>query len=303
MKRRLFIIVPMLALLLALLTGCGCEHQWSAATCTEAKTCSLCNESEGAPLGHTWQDATCTEAKTCSVCGATDGEALGHDWQDATCTAPKTCAACALTEGDLLPHDWQEATTEAPKTCSACQATEGSKLITDSRFTTPATKHLHGTWVCNQVVTDKMSGLDGFGDTDVHVTLTFGKTGQLQQRVAVVDAKDYLTRLKKYTVDTMYRSFTDKGFSKSQADEAMIQTYGKNVKDYVDAIYKDYDVQAEFSAQDCDIVYYVEGDALYIAADWKSKFTKIAYTLQDGKLLSKDLVADENGKAVPFVKQ
>ena len=296
-------IILISAFLLMLLTGCGCEHQWSAATCTDAKTCTLCGQTEGVPLGHTWQDATCTEAKTCSVCEVTEGEALGHDWQDATCTAPKTCAVCALTEGDLLPHDWQEATTEAPQTCSLCQATEGSKLITDSRFTTAATKHLHGTWLCNRVVTDKMTGFDGFGNTNVRLTLTFGKTGALQQRVEVVDPEDYLARLKKYTVDTMYQSFADEGYTKQQADAAMKQAYGKNINDYVEYLYEDYDVQSEFEAQNCDIVYYVKDGALYIAADWDSEFSKITYTVQDGVLLSEDIATDENGNADPFVKQ
>ena len=58
------------------------SHKWNDATCTEAKTCSVCGETEGEALGHNWNDATCTEAKTCSVCGATEGEALGHSEPD-----------------------------------------------------------------------------------------------------------------------------------------------------------------------------------------------------------------------------
>ena len=32
-------------------------------------------------LGHDWSAATCTEPKTCDRCGATDGAALGHDYE------------------------------------------------------------------------------------------------------------------------------------------------------------------------------------------------------------------------------
>ena len=83
-------------------------HSWADATCTEAKTCSVCAETEGEALGHTWTDATCTEAKTCSVCAETEGEALGHTWADATCTEAKTCTVCAETEGEALGHTWKK---------------------------------------------------------------------------------------------------------------------------------------------------------------------------------------------------
>lgn len=33
-----------------MLTGCGHEHTWADATCTEPKTCSVCGETEGEVL-------------------------------------------------------------------------------------------------------------------------------------------------------------------------------------------------------------------------------------------------------------
>ena len=68
-------------------------------------------------LGHDWTDATCTAPKTCSVCGETEGEALGHDWTDATCTTPKTCSVCGETEGEALGHSYGEWIAEVPATC------------------------------------------------------------------------------------------------------------------------------------------------------------------------------------------
>ena len=41
-----------------MLTGCNMSHEWQEATCTEAKTCSVCGETEGKALGHTWKEAT-----------------------------------------------------------------------------------------------------------------------------------------------------------------------------------------------------------------------------------------------------
>ena len=114
-KNVLFCVLVMILILL--LAGCGCSHEWFAATCAAAKTCSLCGKTEGNPLPHTWQDATCTSAKTCSVCKTTEGEPLPHTWQDATCTDAKICTVCETTEGEALGHTWQNATCTVPKTC------------------------------------------------------------------------------------------------------------------------------------------------------------------------------------------
>ena len=91
-----------------MLTGCGHEHIWAEATCTEPKTCSECGETEGEALGHTWEEATCTAPKTCSRCGETEGEALGHTWVEANYQAPKTCSVCDATEGEPMTASFEE---------------------------------------------------------------------------------------------------------------------------------------------------------------------------------------------------
>lgn len=111
--------------MLIALAGCGHEHEWAEATCTEPRTCTECGETEGEPLGHKWKEATCTEPKTCTECGETEGEPLGHKWKEATCTEPKTCTECGETEGKPLGHKWKEATCTEPKTCTVCGETEG----------------------------------------------------------------------------------------------------------------------------------------------------------------------------------
>ena len=61
-----------------LLAGCACNHQWAGATCTEARTCTLCAETEGTAGGHAWTDATCKDPAACLRCGITQGNAAGH---------------------------------------------------------------------------------------------------------------------------------------------------------------------------------------------------------------------------------
>ena len=127
MKRKIPVIL-LLLLCICFLAGCGCEHTWKEATCTEPMTCTSCGETEGSPRGHSWLVGTCEKAKHCEICELTEGEAPGHDWIDVTHYAPKTCRTCGQTEGESVPHKWMDATYYAPKTCAACKATKGSFL-------------------------------------------------------------------------------------------------------------------------------------------------------------------------------
>ena len=128
--KKITAFLPLL-LCLCLLTGCGCKHEWKEATCETPKTCSLCEEVEGEPLGHSWQKATCEAPKTCSGCGLTEGEALWHSWADATCEAPKTCSLCGETEGDPS-HAWTDWSFDGEaamvRSCNGC-STEESRAM------------------------------------------------------------------------------------------------------------------------------------------------------------------------------
>lgn len=90
------------------LIGCGHEHTWVEATCTEPKTCNECGETEGEPLGHTWVEATCAEPKHCSVCGETEGEALEHTLTEANYQQAATCEVCGATVGEPLQAEFEK---------------------------------------------------------------------------------------------------------------------------------------------------------------------------------------------------
>ena len=274
---------------------------------TAGKMCAACKAPLSgaepiAALGHTWEDATCDTPKTCSVCDKTEGDKLGHDWEDATCEKAKTCKRCKATDGKALGHKWEDATTEAPKTCSVCKKTSGSKIKTDSRFTTAATKHLQGTWYCDMMMTDEMTGLENFGGVEVRYTMQFGNAGELTMSLSVKDEKDYLKKLKQYTINSYYEAFALDGMSKEEADAAMIEAYGLDVTDYVEATLEGYDVTAVFDAFQSEEVYYVEGDTIYTALSWKANFEGSAYTLKDGKLTIEALL-DENGELLVWTKK
>lgn len=118
----------LILILLMMLTACGHEHTWQAATCVSPKICPECGETEGEALGHSWIEATCTEAKVCAMCLQTMGEPLGHEWIDATCTESKHCAVCNKQEGDPLGHEWTAADCVTAETCSVCGDTQGEPV-------------------------------------------------------------------------------------------------------------------------------------------------------------------------------
>ena len=95
----------------------------TAATCTDAAVCSVCNESYGDPLGHNpnREAADCVNDKVCSRCKVVLEPKLGHtEGTAATCTEAAVCATCGESYGDSLGHDLNEATCTTPASCSRC---------------------------------------------------------------------------------------------------------------------------------------------------------------------------------------
>lgn len=53
-----------------------CIHQWSEATCTEPQICSICNRTQGDPLGHEANDWKTTKEATCTAEGMEQGRCI-----------------------------------------------------------------------------------------------------------------------------------------------------------------------------------------------------------------------------------
>ena len=297
MKSKLSFALALLLTLTLLLTGCGCKHEWKDATCTAPKTCDLCGETEGEMLAHTWVDATCETPKTCSVCNATEGDALGHKWVDATCETAKTCSVCQKTEGEKLDHKWVDATTEAPKTCTVCQKTEGEKINTDSRFKTANCKEFFGEW--NGVI--KVSGRDlidpGFtGKLEVDYTITFNNDGTYKESVEVLNEKAFKDEVEQYYIATIYATFKNQyGMTKEQADKAMKDELGMDVKEFckIEASAVDYEAIFETSAETMGKgVYYVEDGKIYSGDKWSGTLDSEGYTITETTLVLDTLKED-----------
>ena len=107
-------------------------HECTAEGCT--LTADTANSEKGGYAEHNWTAANCTTAKTCSICSKTEGSALSHDWADATCTAPKTCkrTSCTATDGSPLGHEWAtDWTTDNNQHWHKCNRT-GCTVIKDA---------------------------------------------------------------------------------------------------------------------------------------------------------------------------
>ncbi|MBQ3182353.1 MAG: S-layer homology domain-containing protein [Clostridia bacterium] len=65
-------------------------HAFNPATCTEPRTCRVCNKKRGESAGHKWVGPTCEETAYCSVCKIFGAQQLGHTTQNGIC---KRCSA------------------------------------------------------------------------------------------------------------------------------------------------------------------------------------------------------------------
>ena len=288
--KRFFCLFLALACAL-MLTACGCKHEtWLDANCTTPKTCAECGETEGAPLGHSWLAATCETAKTCEICAATEGEALGHAWTDANCDTPMTCATCNLTEGYALGHNWMDATTEAPQTCAACAATEGERIITDPRFTTAATKDLHGTWICRLDVDGTLMDMPDFqGSLPINLVMQMSNDGNTSVHIEIADQEYFYQVMKEYMMGLMYDEFAAAGMSAEEADAGMVEVYGMTTEEYVDYALTQTDFNSLFATFSFNMVYYVEGNLLYTGTTWDGQMSANAFALAGDTLVIENM--------------
>lgn len=278
MKRTHLSLLLALLTAICLLSSCGCKHEWTAATCTTPKTCSLCDEIEG--------------------------EAPGHNWLDATCTAPKSCKNCDATEGSALGHNWQEATTEAPTTCDRCKVTEGSKINVDPRFTTASTKELYGVWSSDVVIPSEMlqMGLEEyFDDLAATLTMEFTKTGDLLCNIELEDFDGFLDALKNYTIDTLYTPYLTQGFTKEDVDAYIVESVGLTVEEYVNEIIDNMDKDEIFAGFKREEVYYVGQNGIYSATSWMDEFEFSEYTLDGDTLIIDEVTLEETEDSEPLV--
>ena len=258
------VIFTLALIFLLSLTGCGCEHEWIAATCTEAETCVLCGEVQG--------------------------EKVDHIWADATCEAPQTCASCGLSQGEKLPHSWMDATTEEPETCQYCGITQGDKILTDARFTTADNQALFGIWKFALDAGELFPELQSVSKGFVFVlSLEFHNDGTLELFAAEEDINSFLVQFREAYLAMIYTGFEAAGMDKEDAQEFVMDTLGMTVEEYADAQLAEMNFETNlrqglgsFSNRG---VYYVDEDLLYVGSSWEDPMVGTPFLLE-GDMLS-----------------
>ena len=113
------------------------DHNWTPATCTAPKTCSVCHATEGDPLGHTegteWKSDKDNHWHICTVAGCgvvieTSKAAHTPDRAEATETDAVKCSVCGYvitralghTNHDVDTANYESDETNHWNTCSGC---------------------------------------------------------------------------------------------------------------------------------------------------------------------------------------
>ena len=116
------------------------EHTWKTEWSTDGDKhwheCTVCGKKNGETV-HTWVDATCTEAKTCEICDTTEGNPLGHkygEWIIFDINQHQRVCSNDKTHIEKANHSWDagketKAATEQAEgvkafTCTVCKATK-----------------------------------------------------------------------------------------------------------------------------------------------------------------------------------
>ena len=198
------------------LAACGHTHTWEEATCTTAKVCSDCGETEGAPLGHTvesWETITepsCTaegeKSGICSRCGATVQEAIPKidhtpgEWvvsKNATIDSPgeksQSCTVCGEvinTEQFTLSPEEIEAQYK-----SSCTAYDYSTIARDP----DAYKNTYGKYKGEIIQV-----LEDGNDLQLRVNITKESYGYSDTIYVVYTLKDGESRLLEDDIVTIY---------------------------------------------------------------------------------------------------
>ena len=108
------------------------SHIGGTATCQAKAVCETCGQAYGELKEHPWADATCTEPKTCPVCQTVEGTALGHDFENGTWQSDgdhhwKKCSRCDVTdEANKAPHSGGTANCTQQAVCTICGTAYGA---------------------------------------------------------------------------------------------------------------------------------------------------------------------------------
>ncbi len=130
-------------------SACGAKkdevaHTWKTEWSTDGDKhwheCTVCGKKNGETV-HTWVDATCTEAKTCEICDTTEGDPLGHkygEWTNFNINQHQRVCEHDKSHVEKENHKWdagkvtkkatEKAEGEKTFTCTICEGTKTESI-------------------------------------------------------------------------------------------------------------------------------------------------------------------------------
>ena len=230
-------------------TSTDAAHLKTPATCTSPavyyKSCT-CGENgtetfEYGGLGaHNWTPATCTVPKTCSVCQATEGDPLGHtegnEWKyDSdnhwhTCTV-EGCGVVIESSKEAHTPDRAEATVNDPIKCSVCGYEIEAQLVAVTNIAATITAPVLGaTPDYTPTYVSTPSGGVQFGEVTWYKIKKEDYTGTYEDNWTEMASDETFTTEYYYSADMFFRPEDGYGISEDVTGtvngKAHVDTYG-----------------------------------------------------------------------------
>ena len=230
-------------------TSTDAAHLKTPATCTSPavyyKSCT-CGENgtetfEYGGLGaHNWTPATCTVPKTCSVCQATEGDPLGHtegnEWKyDSdnhwhTCTV-EGCGVVIESSKEAHTPDRAEATVNDPIKCSVCGYEIEAQLVAVTNIAAKITAPVLGaTPDYTPTYVSTPSGGVQFGEVTWYKIKKEDYTGTYEDNWTEMASDETFTTEYYYSADMFFRPEDGYGISEDVTGtvngKAHVDTYG-----------------------------------------------------------------------------
>lgn len=165
---------------------------------------------------------------------------------------------------------------------------DGNRIDASGKFDPTVCAPLFGVWESEMLLDGEMMGL---GDTEglegleaLRIKMTFCFTFYSDGGARIKIAVD-MESMRAYTLEVTYASLMAQfGWSREEANTQFQAETGMTIEEYVDMMLADPSVSESLNQQ-LDMVYYVEGDQLYVGESWSSHMNSEKFTL-DGDTLT-----------------
>lgn len=214
------IIILIFILLFA--THVICFHNWQEATCYKPKTCTICGDTEGSPLGHTVEEWTTDVEPTCSQPGEEHGSCIrcGIEISRSIATIAHIPGEWKVTKDYSISSYGTVIPGTQTQYCSVCGAEMGTKEYT-TELTMSQTNALRQAANYLDYMPFSYSGLidqleyEGYSTEDA--TFAVDHCGADWNEQAALKAQDYLDFMS-FSRSGLIDQLMYEGFSREQAE-------------------------------------------------------------------------------------